>query len=525
MAASMGDQAGRRNPSLWSCARLPSKIAFLSTDAFLVELSGVDRAAGTGSPADRRWRISRLKGAHSCRKKRMRHLDPPWPDATLKVTALAAATSVLAACSAVALGPLAFVVPVGIIALILLARYPAVLFVAYIYVGIFKGEALLRSLPFDITAVLGVLLALVCFIRLISGRVRHPPMLMLVPMVVIGILMAISLTYTPGQVYDYGLEKVAKYFSLTALAALAPFFIIEDRRDLKLLLIAIVALAGFGAVVSLLNPGSVEQTGRVEFGGHKNTIFTSRLLCSGALVLLLAPRLLGLGRNLSVTAVAASIAILAVSASIGSRGPILSFGFAVACVIAASALRNPRQLVPVIALVAAAIAVFPFVSLPETSRERLEEAVKNPTKSLQEDGRAILYRQAFELIDRDPLTGFGSGGFFLYSYVLLNQEEKYPHNIFLELWSENGIVAPLALAVSVLMLILMLFKRAWNASGPHDRRLLYIFAGLFLFNLFAVQFSGDINDNRAFWAAFGVAWLLAQYGVPAREAAPDPRSP
>lgn len=440
-------------------------------------------------------------------------------------TAAGAAATVLSAGTAVALGPLALVLPVGIVVAFLLSRYPAVLLAAYLYVGIFKGEAVLESLPFDVTAALGLLLGFVCLTRLINGRARHPPVFMLVPMIVIGILMAISLLYTPDQVYDYGLEKVAKYFSFTALAALAPFFIIEDRRDLELLLIAIVALAGFGAAVSLLNPGSVDQTGRVEFGGKRNTIFTSRLLCSGAMVLLLAPRLLGLGPKLSLAAPVAAVGILAVAASIGSRGPILSLGIALVCVVAASALRSPRQLIPVIALVAAGIAVFPFVSLPETSRERLEEAVKTPTSSLQEDGRSILYGKAFELIDEDPITGFGSGGFFLYSYVLANQEEKYPHNIFLELWSENGIFAALALAFSVLMLILMLFKRAWNASSERDRRLLYIFAGLFLFNLFAVQFSGDINDNRTFWALFGVGWLLAVYGVPARDAGREPSSP
>ena len=47
-----------------------------------------------------------------------------------------------------------------------------------------------------------------------------------------------------------------------------------------------------------------------------------------------------------------------------------------------------------------------------------------------------------------------------------------------------------------------------------DRRLVFVVGGLFLNNLFAVQFSGDINDNRVFWAMFGVAWVVARYGIP-----------
>jgi hypothetical protein len=29
-----------------------------------------------------------------------------------------------------------------------------------------------------------------------------------------------------------------------------------------------------------------------------------------------------------------------------------------------------------------------------------------------------------------------------------------------------------------------------------------------LLNLFSVQVSGDINENRAFWSIFGFAWMV-----------------
>ena len=144
-------------------------------------------------------------------------------------------------------------------------------------------------------------------------------------LLLIGCTLAVSLTWTPMA--DYGTEKVLKFFSLTAIAALAPFFIIEDRRDLVQLLWATVALAILSAGVALANPGDEAQSGRLEFGGNENTIFTSRLLCAGALVLCVAPGL-GLPRPLRLLAPVVGVGLAVVASSIGSRGPIVSLALA-----------------------------------------------------------------------------------------------------------------------------------------------------------------------------------------------------
>jgi hypothetical protein len=398
----------------------------------------------------------------------------------------------------------------GIAVLALLARYPPALLVVYVYIGVFKGQGVLTDLPFDITAVLGLLLAAVCLSRLLQGRARRVPAGYLGLLLLIAVMLAVGLTWSP--MHAYGSEKVLKFFSFTALAALAPFFIIENRRDLTHLLWATVGLAALGALVSLTDPGSAE-TGRLEFGGNENTIFTSRLLCAGALVLLVAPAL-GLPRPLRLLSPLLGIAFVIVAAGIGSRGPIVSLALALACVIAASAFTGPRQLLAVLLIVAAGIAIFPLIDLPETSRQRLEQTVNDPAQTFETDGRSRLYGKAIELTEQHPVFGFGTGGFFLFSYVLIDQTERYPHNMFLELSSEVGLAPAIALAVAVLYVLLALGRRALAARGSPDRRLIVVFGALFLMNLFAVQFSGDINDNRVFWAMFGVAWLLARYGVP-----------
>jgi O-antigen ligase len=435
----------------------------------------------------------------------------PRPAGQAGVLIGAAALAVASAASAVVLGPAALALPAGALCVVLLVRHPPVLLAVFLHVGVFKGAAVFGSLPVDVTAALGLLLAAVCLHRLLEGRVRPVPVGVAAPLAVIGILAAIGLIWTP--VPDYGTEKAAKFLTLTLLSATAAFFVIERRRDLRELLWAIVALAVLAAGLSVADPGSAEA-GRLEFGGKENTIFTSRLICSGALVLFLGSGLLARRGWMRLALPLAALGLVAVAAGIGSRGPLLSLVLALACVFAVSLVRRPQQLLPALVIVAAAVAVFPFVSLPDTSRERLQRAVQNPSGSVEEDGRSALYTKAVEITEEHPLRGIGTGGFFLYSYVLSNQEEKYPHNIFLELSSELGIVPALLLGASVIVLLFTFYRRMWLAGEEEDRRLYQVFAGLFLFQLFAVQFSGDMNDNRTFWAMFGVAWLMARYGIP-----------
>jgi O-antigen ligase len=221
------------------------------------------------------------------------------------------------------------------------------------------------------------------------------------------------------------------------------------------------------------------------------------------------------------------LALIGVAFELGSRGPLISLGLVLVCVLLATLAQNARQAVPILVLVAAGLALFPFVSLPETSYERLQGAAADPVGTLEGDGRSALYREAVTLTREHPALGLGTGGFYLYAAVAGNRGERYPHNIFLELSSELGLVAAAILALSLLGAFAGLFRRLWSSS-PRARQVVLLVAALLLYNLFAAQFSGDVNDNRPFWTLLGVAWFVAQYGVPqaprkAQESRPESR--
>lgn len=447
-----------------------------------------------------------------------RRLPIPRSGFDLAILGLAGLAALIAAAGAVLLGPAIIALPFALAAVVALARYPVVTYVCFLFVGVFKGLPVFQAVPVDMTLALGGLLACVIAWRLITAQGRTLPFPLIGTMVAIGVMMTISLTYTP--IFSYGSEKVFKFWTLTMVAALAPFFIIRTRGDLRMLMwaIGVMGIVGAFATVAFGTTPSADTSsdangGRLILGTVSETIFLSRLLCSGAIVFLLTP-LVGMGGRWRYVLAGVGAMLAGVALLIGSRGPIIGFVFGLVITALALGLRRPATLAPIAGLLVVGIMIFPFISLPETSKARLTGVASNPVSTLQSDGRDVIYKQAVDIIKQHPVRGIGSGGFFLYSPILERKDERYPHNIFLELASELGIGAALIMVALVLATFLGVYRRAWLEDADPGKGLVYIAGALFVFNLLAVQFSGDINDNRTFWSAIGVAWLLIRYGLP-----------
>jgi O-antigen ligase len=430
------------------------------------------------------------------------------------VTAAALAAALLAAALAVLLGPKALALAVAAAVAVLLVRVPPLLLALFVYVPYFKSEPSVAALPMDPTLALGALLLGVVVHRLAQGRFRRPSAAFVIPTLVIGVALVIGLAWTPDP--SYGMEKVVKFWSVTVLALAAPFFLFETRRDL---LVFLGSVAGIAALVAAITPFAPAQKlegittdfdthGRYSFGGQ---IFPARLITTGVLILLFVPTFTRW--RLRWLCIPVAIAMLVISLGLGSRGPIVSFVVALALVLALSAIRNPRYLAVIVAIACMGIAIFPFISLPETARDRLTKTASNPTQVLHDDLRFEFYRQAIDLSGRYPLTGIGTGGFAVYSSVLAKQDILYPHNIFLELSSELGLIVPLFLVFTLGAALALLLKRASLCAERRSRQLVCVLIGLLMLNLFGTQFSGDINDNRILWLFLAVGWLVARYGL------------
>jgi O-antigen ligase len=103
-----------------------------------------------------------------------------------------------------------------------------------------------------------------------------------------------------------------------------------------------------------------------------------------------------------------------------------------------------------------------------------------------------------------PVFGWGTGSFS----TLVSEYIKYPHNIFIELAMEIGIVGVIIFILFLSFAIYNFFylrKKVKNISQSILLRLNYFF---FLFGFFNSQFSGDIANNPIMWFSVGNILIL-----------------
>lgn len=125
--------------------------------------------------------------------------------------------------------------------------------------------------------------------------------------------------------------------------------------------------------------------------------------------------------------------------------------------------------------------------------------------------RLFLLHAAVTQIGTAGLFGSGTGAFP--ALLGFGDRRLYPHNLFLEVWVENGLVG-FALLVTLVVLVLLRWRRADNAfhrEGKPGAQQAWLVraAGLgWVYALANAQFSGDIPQSQWLWLWTGAlaAW-------------------
>jgi len=131
--------------------------------------------------------------------------------------------------------------------------------------------------------------------------------------------------------------------------------------------------------------------------------------------------------------------------------------------------------------------------------------------------RLAKFAAALSAMTTFPVTivGLGIGGFQMYYNGFDALRGDYPHNIFLEVGSELGLVGLMCL----LLLVFYTFKTAFNELRKAHSSVSYLLAvtalALFLNMVFNSSISGDINDNRLLFTWIGTVFSI-RYMIPRR---------
>jgi len=176
---------------------------------------------------------------------------------------------------------------------------------------------------------------------------------------------------------------------------------------------------------------------------------------------------------------------------------------------------KPRLSYRLIPLGAAAAVVMLFLMPPtwvrgeaahelRTKQQELVMLMQGKDSKHSAGKRLDFYQGAFHGISAKPALGWGVGGWA--AYYFHTDDMHYPHNMFLEVGVEEGLMGLAAL----LALLVTAFGAARTVFREGGERFAFLLPVL-IFSVGVTMTSGDIDDNRFVWFWCGTA--LVVYGM------------
>ncbi len=314
-------------------------------------------------------------------------------------------------------------------------------------------------------------------------------------------LMLVGLAYTDNV--PYGAFKAMSYALLVVPGVAFLGLHVDHPLLMRRFLLFFGGIALCMMLLGLRSIGSLEQGDRLAvFGGGANVY--SRMLGSGLLLLLMFVVLLRrAGHTAPAWALAALLgpAFLVTMYYAGSKGPMLAL-FVSALFFAALHGRLQRTLL-IVLIVVVGFAVArrgsrgfdDAVELVSVSRLFLNPAAEISYGSY--GSRLDFYKYSAERFSEQPLVGVGTGGWG--SRRTLFEERAYPHNLFVELSCELGLVGLSVIGAYCAWLALQTWRLLQRARQSEHYVVITGLSACLLFWFLNVQVSGDVVDNRNLW--------------------------
>jgi len=321
---------------------------------------------------------------------------------------------------------------------------------------------------------------------------------------------AIALLYVlaAGENAQYGLDKTI----LVILRGVIPVFVfrllIQESRDFKTVYYTFIAISVLGT--AFLLSADVTQAYTVSLD-QVNTIVAARIVGIGAV--LLGTFLLFTDKIswIHYTVFTPLFFVLIIGTLLtGSRGPLTGILVVLSLVILLSGQfqlwGRSTFLFAGIFFATLLLTFFADWSLIDTlsvlGQNRIVSTILTLNFERIDSGRFELYEIAIDAITKSTAIGIGTGGFgnVMGGYI----GRIYPHNIFLEVTLEQGLIG-----LSILLIIVATtFYRCVRLLRDRDANIyLKCVPSVWIYTLYNAQFSGDIGANYQFWAVGGLVWI------------------
>ncbi len=417
----------------------------------------------------------------------------------------------------------------------LIKRYPSALILPVVFSGEFKEVrgGLDRLNALDPTLLAVALLCGAVMLRLSWDLTRGDPSFLdaaasnwkgVILYLGLTTVISASFLYTPAP--NYGAEKVVRFLGICSLLFFAPIVLIRRERDLRIFVVALVALStalsvktlyGLFHIKLILNGWDQLVTSVTEIGAGQ--------LAGMAILAIVYYRFASPNVIRWLTILCVPLLVVGLAGA-NARGPILSL--ALVLLLGAIFMRRQQSLqsqffvtVFILGLLLAGL-VFLMNRTPgeaqDTMASKVDElsnlaAGHNPGGSAGK--RLEFYDDAVRAFESRPAIGWGVGGWSQFYY----HEDKrgYPHNLFLEVAVEQGLAGLFVLSVFVAHIFWVAARQRVELGGRFSFILPVV-----AYSLSVTMFSGDITDNRSFWMWCGLCLALSRLArVEERESALD----
>ncbi len=141
--------------------------------------------------------------------------------------------------------------------------------------------------------------------------------------------------------------------------------------------------------------------------------------------------------------------------------------------------------------------------VPSSAIGRALSTIVGSASGLSSNGRSGLWSSAIATFSQHFGLGLGTGGFAAQT-AAISDGVQYPHNLFLEVASELGIVG-LAALVAALGAVVARLGVLWRSTAGEDRLLATILIALFLTAVTNACISEAIYGNGEVWLWGGLA--------------------
>lgn len=365
---------------------------------------------------------------------------------------------------------------------------------------------------------------------------RWPPhaQVLMLSAVLLGVMIAAGLLYSPAPMSARG--KTLGYIAFNLAPSALVILLVDSEERLVRLVRAVIMIGMAMAIFTHLGQGATggeadlynigEGKYGLSIGGARfagGTWFARRL----DLVLISLLALVALSRSklalLSMLALLPYLCYLLFLS--GSRGAIAggAVAFMVVLTLLTALAKSGRALRSTMVAVLLLVVAVGMGAVKEEAVSR--EIVARYTvlqRPFQTDAagadRLQFWRSAWETFQDYPLFGIGSGG---WGMVWNGRDHRdYPHNIFLEILCEQGMVGALLFSIFFFGTVHLAWKVMRNPLTTLRGKTLTIWAiGILTFAGLEALLSGDIQTNDYIWIASAIICVLARISACA------PRSP